>query len=218
MSKMTIKEAGRYANFLESMINEAIYLSAYGGLDSKMKTVTELHKKSEAYSEAEDKEVIVEFTNDIDVEIEDLNKIVDSLVEEKIALSDSIAKAKKEIVIPVDKEKSLSLDSSIEYAKLLRNIVDNYYSNFLQVKGSKEERRSQGYAFNVEGNQVPYYYNVEIETELKFDKETFVKKSKLNRELSDKVSNEIEKAMTREIVSFTPKYSYLDKFEELIKS
>ena len=53
MRKMTMQEAGRYANFLERIIDELIYMANYW-MDSKIYSVIETHKKSASYKDATD--------------------------------------------------------------------------------------------------------------------------------------------------------------------
>lgn len=213
-NKMTIKESGRYANFLNEMIQEVQYLSAYG-MDSKLKTITEVHKRSEANKEATDREVVVEFDDKIDIEIEMLNTVVDKLVLQKIDLAEAIAKAKKSIQIKAN-DRALSLDTAIEYAKLLRTISDNYYGNFIDLKESRKESKASDYTFNIEGNQITYWYEVETEVKLKFDKKMFIDKVKNTKSLADKISESIERSMISEIVEFEPEFSYLDSLEDVI--
>lgn len=68
MNKMTMKEAGRYANFLDRTIEELIYLSNYG-MDSKIYSITEIHKKSASYKDALDETIEVEFEDDTEIDI-----------------------------------------------------------------------------------------------------------------------------------------------------
>lgn len=215
MEKITIKEAGRYANFLDRSISLLSTL-VYHGLNSKLIEVVETHKKSMSYKEAEDEIINVEFEDDIDIDIDVLNNIINELVEEKVTLANAIAEAKKNVSIKVDEDKSINLDSSIEYAKILRRISDEFYRPLISKKENKVKEQKKAYAFNVEGNQTPYYYEAEIETVLKYDKNEFIKKDKLNKMLADKISEKIEKAMSSDIVDFKPKYSYLDSIEDIV--
>lgn len=214
MEKISIKEAGRYANFLDRTLSELTGL-IYGQLDSKLMDVTETHKKSEAYKEAEDEIIKVEFEDKIDIELDKLTNIIEKIVEEKINLANAITEAKRNIVIKVE-DKKMDLDSSIEYAKLLRKVCDDYFRILIGKKESKRKTNERAYAFNVEGNQTPYIYEVETETVLKFDKNTFIQKDKENRILADSISKEVDKAMNDDIVSFDPCYSYLDSIEDII--
>lgn len=216
MGNMTIKEAGRYANFLEE-IRQKFSNLAYHGIDSKLIKRTETHKKSEAYKEVEDEIIEEEFEDEIDVEIDILTEILDDIIKEKILLANAIAGAKKEIEIDVESTK-MDLDSSIEYAKLLRRMSSDYFGPLTLRKERKFKKTGTAYAFNIEGNQTPYYYEIEIEETLKYDKNKYVRKDKENRLLADKISQEIDKAMNNDIVDFEPKYNYLDSMEDIINS
>ena len=216
MENMTIKEAGRYANFLDEIRRNFSHLT-YRGIDSKLIKRVETHKKSDAYKEAEDEIIEEEFEDTVDVEIDILTEILDDIIEEKILLASAIAKAKKEIVIDVDNKK-MDLDSSIEYAKLLRKMSIDYFNPLICRKEKKAKRTGTAYAFNMEGNQTPYYYEIEIEETLKYNKEEYIKKDKENRLLADKISQEIDRVMNSDIVDFEPKYNYLDSMEDIISS
>lgn len=215
VEKMTIKEAGRYANFLEDTRQKLSNL-AYDGIDSKLIHVVENHKRSEAYKEAEDEIIEVEFEDEIDVELDTLTEILDDIIKEKITLANAIAKAKREINIEINEKTIMDLDSSIEYAKLLRKMSTDYFYPLINRKESKTKETKRAYAFNVEGNQTPYFYEVEIEKTLKYDKNKFIRKDKENRLLADKISQEIDKAMNSDIVEFEPKYNYLDSIEDIV--
>lgn len=215
MDKITIKEAGRYANFLERTLDRLTALS-YRGLESKIFKSEELHKKSASYKEAEDDTITIEYEDVVDISVEDLTKLILSIVKEKATLADMIAEAKKGISIEVD-DISMNLDSSIEYAKVLRKVSDNYFKNLSRMKDSKRKEQERGYAFNVEGNQTGYFYEKEITTTLQFDKTEIIEKDKEQRMLADKLSEKIEQSMSQPLVEFEPTYSYLDTFEEVIK-
>ena len=214
MQKLTIKEAGRYANFLDRTL-ESLTMLSYRGLESKLYETKELHKKSVSYKEAEDETIEVEYESIVDIDVEDLTDLISEIVSEKALLADRIADAKKVIKIEVD-DKVLNLDSSIEYAKLLRRVSDNYLRRLGRLKDSKKKEQRRGYAFNVEGNQTAYFYETEIITSLLFNKEELIEKDKEYRMLADKLSEKVEQAMSQELVEFEPTYSYLDTLEDVI--
>lgn len=216
MGNMTIKEAGRYANFLETMRQSFSNLVCHG-IDSKLIKRVETHKKSEAYKEAENEIIEEEFEDEIDVEIDILTEILEDIIKEKILLANAISEAKKEIVIDVEGTE-IDLDSSVEYAKLLRKMSSDYFRPLIIRKEKKFKRTGTAYAFNVEGNQIPYYYEIEFEETLKYDKNKYIRKDKENKLLADKISQEIDKAMNSDIVEFEPKYNYLDSMEDIINS
>lgn len=215
MERMTMKEAGRYANFLNKTIDELIYLSTYG-MDSKIFSITEIHKKSASYKDAVDETIEVEFEDDIEIDIPNLTKLLDDLFYEKSFLAESIAEAKKDLIIKIDDNKDMNLDAAIEYAKLLRRFSELYLRGLAEKKDKKTKERRTGYAFNVEGNQTPYIYEAEVITTIAYDRKPLSEKIKINNLLADRISERIDLAMNLESVDFIPKFSYLDRPEDII--
>ena len=215
MERMTMKEAGRYANFLNKTIDELIYLSTYG-MDSKIFSITEIHKKSASYKDAVDETIEVEFEDDIEIDIPNLTKLLDDLFYEKSFLAESIAEAKKDLIIKIDDNKDMNLDAAIEYAKLLRRFSELYLRGLAEKKDKKTKERRTGYAFNVEGNQTPYIYEAEVITTIVYDRKPLSEKIKINNLLADRISERIDLAMNLESVDFIPKFSYLDRPEDII--
>lgn len=215
MEKMTMKEAGRYANFLNKTIDELIYLSTYS-MDSKIYSITEIHKKSASYKDAVDETIEVEFEDDIEIDIPNLTKLLEDLFYDKSFLAESIAEAKKDLIIKIDDNTDMNLDAAIEYAKLLRRFSDSYLRVLAEKKDKKTKERRTGYAFNVEGNQTPYIYEAEVITTITYDRKPLSEKIKINNLLADRISERIDLAMNLESVNFMPKFSYLDRPEDII--
>lgn len=215
MEKMTMKEAGRYANFLNKTIDELIYLSTYS-MDSKIYSITEIHKKSASYKDAVDETIEVEFEDDIEIDIPNLTKLLEDLFYDKSFLAESIAEAKKDLIIKIDDNTDMNLDAAIEYAKLLRRFSELYLRVLAEKKDKKTKERRTGYAFNVEGNQTPYIYEAEVITTITYDRKPLSEKIKINNLLADRISERIDLAMNLESVNFMPKFSYLDRPEDII--
>lgn len=216
MEMMTIKESGRYANFLDRTIDHLIQSPNYE-VSSKIFSVKEIHKKSASYKEAEDEIVYVEYEDILDIDIPQLTDLLEQLIEEKALLADKIAEAKKGISIELEGKIPMNLDSSIEYAKLLRRFSSHYLSSLTTNKDSKSKEKRTGYAFNIEGNQTSYYYETEVLTTVLYDREQLIKKDKQTRKAADKISQKIEQAMNKNIVEFEPKYNYLDSIEDIVE-
>ena len=85
-------------------------------------------------------------------------------------------------------------------------------------KPSKNKKEGKAYAFNVDGNQSPYFYQIEVETKLLFDKNKIIKLDKENKKLADEISKEIDKKMSEDIIEFVPKYNYLDSVEDILNN
>jgi len=216
MDKMTMKEAGRYANFLKET-EESLYNITANGMESKLVKITETHRKSLAYKEAEDEIIEREFDDMVDTDIDTITGTIKDLIEEKMKLSAAIAEAKKKIKINIGGTK-VDLDSAVEYAKNLRRMSYCYFHPLVMRKPSKNKKEGKAYAFNVDGNQSPYFYQIEVETKLLFDKNKIIKLDKENKKLADEISKEIDKKMSEDIIEFVPKYNYLDSVEDILNN
>lgn len=215
MEKMTMKEAGRYANFLDRTIDELIYLANYG-MDSKIYSITENHRKSSSYKDAIDEIIEVEFEDDVEIDVPNLTLLLEDLFLEKSMLAESIAEAKKSLIIKIDENRNMNLDAALEYAKLLRRFSESYLRPLANRKDKKSKEKRTGYAFNVEGNQAPYIYEAEVITKVIYETKPLSEKIKANNYLADRISEKIDMAMNLESVEFIPKFNYLDRCEDII--
>lgn len=214
MGKMTMKEAGRYANFLDRIIDELVYMANYG-MDSKIYIVTETHKKSASYKDASDETIEIEFEDDSEIDVPNLTKLVEELFIEKSNLAQSIAETKKDLKIEIDGIDNMNLDAALEYAKLLRRFSESYLRPLANKKDRKSKENRTGYAFNMEGNQTPYIYETEIITKIIFDTKPLSEKIKENNQLADTISQKIDMVMSLESVDFNPKFNYLDSYQDI---
>ena len=210
-----MKEAGRYANFLDRIIDELIYMANYE-MNSKIYSVIETHKKSASYRDATDEIIEVEFEDNSEIDVPNLTKLVEELFIEKSNLAQSIAEAKKDLNIEIDGIENMNLDAALEYAKLLRRFSESYLRPLANRKDRKSKEKRTGYAFNVEGNQTPYIYEAEIITKIIFDTKSLSEKIKENNQLADKISQKIDMAMSIESVEVTPKFNYLHSSQDII--
>lgn len=216
INNLTLKEAGRYANTLKRHMDEIVLLP-HCGLQGKLSTTTELHKRKASYKEAEDETIIVEHDDRIDVEIRDLDKVLFTLLEEKAKLAEAISEGKKKIKLEVEGEEIIrNLDSAIEYAKNLRRISQSYFEDFINLRDSKRKSQGKAYGMNVEGNQMPYYYEIETVITLNYDKEKYIEKDKEIKFKADRISEAIERASTEPSIDFVPRFNYLDSLEDVI--
>lgn len=216
-SKLTLKEAGRYANTLKKHI-EDIGMLPHIGLESKMTTTIELHKRNASFKDAEDEIITVEHNDIIDVEIKDLDKVLFELLEEKVGLAEAISEGKKVMKLQVEGEDiTRNLDSAIEYAKLLRMISQSYFDGFIKNRDSRKKSQGRAYFVNLEGNQMPYYYDIETTTTLNYNRENYIEKDKEIKLKADRISEAIERASTEPYIDFVPKFNYFDSLEDVIR-
>ena len=212
---LTLKEAGRYSNFLRDKIDEVLNMP-YGSFRGQMIKTVEHHKKSESFKDAVNEDKEVEYEDEIDITVDELDAILELLVKEKAMLAEQIAEGKKKLKVEADGEVK-NLDASIEYAKLLRHIASGYYRHFINKKEGKYKDEGQAYGVNVEGNQISYIYEIEREVTLKYNKDEYVKKNKAIKKKADRISEAVEKAMIEKSIKFVPKFSYLDSIEDMIE-
>lgn len=218
---MSIKEAGRYSNFLKSSIYQLEALSMIG-FESRIQETKIIHKRSKAKEGLEDiieTEPSVDLIKVEDTSLEDIDKIIDDLILEKVLLTDAINRAKEKILIDVNGflgDHKLGLDAAIELSKSLRGKSDNFYLNLLRKEEGKFIGHETGYTFNIEGNQVAYIYETETKTKLLFSPDDYREENKKRLLLADGISESIDLFMTKALVDFKPKYSYLDSLDELI--
>ena len=213
---MSIKEAGRYANSLSKLQDKLAFIIV-NGMNSKLYKEVEIHKKSEAYSEHLDETIETEHDDMVDAELSEALALLDEIVKEKVSLACEIQKAKRLISINIPgSELDLDLDTAIEYAKLLRDVSASVYLPLRSRKSSKRKIRGTGYAFNVEGNQSSYNYEVEVITSILFNNSEMTKKDKETRFLADTLSQEVDKEMSKELVNHSPKFNYLDSIQDVV--
>jgi len=210
--KLNIKEACRYQNFLDSVINT---LSGYiRDTDNAIK-ITEIHLKSKNNSDAEDEILDKTTERQFDCSVVDIAYLINNLIGEKCKLSNAIEHAKRGIVINVDNQE-FTLDSALENAKRCRALSGNIkVLTNLKSRGSKKS--GSDYKFNVEGNQVRYVYDVEVVTTIDYDRNNIIKLYKKLVDKADKLSNKIELAMLQDVVDYEMIYDLHDSVEEIVE-
>lgn len=210
----TLKECSRYANFIQTNIDKIHYMIK-GGLNASMYSSTELHKKSSANKDFVDEIVETEYENTYNLTIEQASDLLESLLYEKFSLSTAINEGKKNMFVSIHGIET-GIDTALEYAKALRNSSGYYYNILGQLKDSKKKEMTNGFMINVEGNQVGFRYEVEKETKLNFDKNAINVKNKELKAIADDISIQVDEMMSSNKIDFTPKFNYLDTFEEFL--
>ena len=201
---MNLKEAFRYQNKLESLMGEARL-----SIETQTHCLTTIkrHLKSKANQEAKDDEEIVEtdphFCND------DVIEFMDWLIGQREHLTMAINAAKSSL--------DIDLDASIETNKF-RQAACSSIRRMLSYSPSKRIERGTDYRFNVEGNQTPYVYDVEVETKDAFDREMAKSIMRDTIKCSDEVSSMIDAAMINTTVDYKQLFDVNDSFEDVMAS
>lgn len=201
---MNLKDAFRYQSFLDRRLSDGC-ASVYDRTHAY--DITKKHLKSKANPDVEDVEESVDngefFRND------DVIRFLLSLVEERSALTQAIDNAKKSL--------AFDIDAAVESNKF-RQRVASAITTMLKFQGKTVTNKETDYKFNVEGNQVMYYYDVESDYVEAYDRESAKAVVKELVTTSDAVSSDIDSAMINTVVDYTPKYNVNDTFEDMMES
>jgi len=201
---MNLKEAFRYQNFLDRLLNQTM---ATMSIQDNLLEVSKVHRRSKAISSAEDETEVAEVTELVvpDTAI----SLALSIVKEKDALTKAIGVAKGNLAGGIG-----DMDAAIEANKCRQSVAEKIRS----IKSGKKVERGTGYTFNGEGNQVPYIYDVEVTTTERFDRAKL--KATMQDLLSeaDKVSAQIDEAVVNTKVDYKAPWDVNASFEDILSA
>lgn len=197
---MNLKESFRYQNFLG-----ALHSSAASSLvdERHCLTTTKTHLRNKANSDAED------VTEQVDVgefhKNDDVLRFMLYIIEEREKLTFAISQAKASI--------GFDLDAAVETNKL-RQTVSRNINMMLRYKGTKRTERGTDYKFNAEGNQTPYYYDIEVVTEENFNRAQAKSAAQSVITKADEVSAAIDAALINTRVDYEIPFNVNDSFDD----
>ncbi len=202
---MYLKEAFRYQNFLNDLIcTTSGYLT---GNQYTTKTVQN-HLRSKANPGAEDEVIDLSADRPLAYTANQMVDFLQHLIDEKQALTEAISTAKKGCSIDIDAEIANNRT---------RQSVASLFSRMSGIRPTERLTKAYGYKFNAEGNQVQYAYDVKEVTTIDFDRNKAKAASKSLIQKADEISTAIDKVMVELEISYTPKYSVNDSFEDAIE-
>lgn len=199
---MNLKESFRYQNFLDRMMRSACSSIQNG---EHAFTVTKVHNKTKANPDATDLNEVVEV--DEFVPNDDVIRFMQWLIEEREKLTKAISVAKADA--------GFDIDAAVETNKF-RQAANAAVKRMLGFRGTKRTERGQDYKFNAEGNQMPYYYEIEVTSAEAYDK---VASKEFMRSViadADKASSDIDSAMINSAVDYTPRFDVNESFEDVM--
>ena len=202
---MNLKEAFRYQNFLDRLLIEN---NGVLGSQSNLLEVTRLHRRNKSNASAEDETETVEVPELIEPEVS--LKFGLQLIEEREKLTLAIDAAKGTLAAG-----KLDMDAAIE-ANKYRQSLARQIGTALRSKAGKKVERGTGYPFNAEGNQVSYYYDIEVTTKERFDRPKL--KATMQKLLADadKVSAQIDEAVVNTQVDYEAPWDVNASYEDII--
>ena len=205
---MNLKEAFRFQNKLQGLMNEAQSILQDDRNITKTQT-TIFHKK-----------VMPELENEITVDMapseyaDRINEIMSFLLwlldeHEKLAKGIHNAKA----ALPIDMDNEVSLNSRRQQiASTLRYMVDLRSSEILQPGGG------MGYRFNAEGNQVSYRCDAKRVTTINFDRNKARTYALAMNRKADEISAELDRCMVNSEVDYAMPFDVNDSFSIIFES
>ena len=205
---MNLKEAFRFQNKLQALMNEAQSILLQDRNITKTQT-TVFHKK-----------IMPELENEVTVDIapsehaDRINEVVSFmlyLLDEHEKLAKGIHDAKA--ALPIDMDNEVSLNGKRQnIASVLRRMVDLRSSEQLMPGGGI------GYRFNAEGNQVSYRCDAKRVTTINFDRNKMRSRlSELNRK-SDEVSAQLDRCMVNSEVAYEAPFDVNDSFPTVFEN
>lgn len=199
---MNLKESFRYQNFLDTLMRNA---SASIQCKEHCFEVVKHHFKNKANPDTTDMDEIVE-----NGEFHKNDKVIafmEWLVAEREKLTTAIGNAKSSI--------GFDLDSAIETNKF-RQMVNSSIKGMLRYIPGKRIEQGRDYKFNIEGNQMAYIYDIEIESNDAFDRDDAKRVMRTMITKADEVSSEIDAAMINTNVEYIPRFDVNNSFDDVM--
>ena len=129
-------------------------------------------------------------------------------IEAKQALTEAISIAKSAL--------DFDMDAAVESNKF-RQSANSALKRVIQGnKPYERTERDSDYKFNAEGNQTPYYYEVEVVAEEMFDKTKVRSVAKDLISAANELSAKIDSAMVNTVVDYEPVFDVNDSFDDII--
>lgn len=199
---MNLKEAFRYQNRLQTLLNSAQSILRADENVTRTQTTYLRHKVT---LEAEDETVVKEPETEYFDRITDVARFLAYVMTEKEKLSAAIRKAKAALDVDIDTEVSLNAQRQ-SLAATFRRMCD--------LRGSEKivSGGGTGYRFNADGNQTVYSCDVKCVKTINFDRNVVRRElQKLNAK-ADEVSAKVDLSMVTTIVEYEPPFDVNDTF------
>lgn len=202
---MNLKEAFRYQNKLQALMEEAQDILSRDSNITKVKN-TYLHKK--VMSEAENETTVDLPGTEYAEQITEIAGFLLYLLHQREVLAKEIRAAKNQL--PIDMDSEVSLNSK-------RQSIAHTFQHMANLRSSEVlvPHGGTGYRFNADGNQVSYKCDVARVTAINFDR-CIVRKylAQMNRK-SDAVSAELDRCLVNTEVDFAPPFDVNDSFADV---
>ena len=203
---MNLKEAFRFQNKLQSMMDEA---QSILGSTANITKVQNTYLRKKVMPEAENETTIDAPATEYSEQITLVAEFLLHLLSEREKLSVAIFQAKAGLNLPAGLDGEVSLNSKRqEVAGLFRRMAGLRSSEVLIPNGGT------GYRFNNEGNQVSYRCDVKRVTTINFDRNKIRKMCGDLSKKSDEVSASLDFVLVNTQVEYTVPFDVNDTLAE----
>ena len=204
---MNLKEAFRYQNKLQNLMDEA---EAILNRDRNVTKVENTALRHKVNPDAEDETTVEKPDTEYAEQITEIAVFLMFLLNERERLSCAIRAAKQAMDIDFDGESSLNTKRQ-EIARIFRHMgeircSENLYSG-----------AGVGYKFNAEGNQVSYKCDLKKVTTINFDRNKVRSYAGGLSKKADQISGELDKRMVTTEVSYEAPFDVNDTFAEVLQ-
>ena len=207
---MNLKEAFRFQNKLQSMMDEA---QSILGSTANITKVQNTYLRKKVMPEAENETTIDAPATEYSEQITLVAEFLLHLLSEREKLSVAIFQAKAGLDLPAGLDGEVSLNSKRqEVAGLFRRMAGLRSSEVLIPNGGT------GYRFNNEGNQVSYRCDVKRVTTINFDRNKIRKMCGDLSKKSDEVSAALDSVLVNTQVEYTVPFDVNDTFAEAFEA
>ena len=205
---MNLKEAFRYQNKLQALLDEA---QGILDCDSNVTNVANTYLRHKVMAEAEDETILDLPQTEYAQQITDIARFMLYLLEEKGRLFAAIRKAKDALDMDMDSEVSLNAARQ-SVARTFKRMNDLRSSEQLLSGGGT------GYRFNAEGNQISYRCDVKRVTTINYDRKKVRNHlAALNRKI-DAVSVKLDRCLINSSVEYEAPFDVNDSFAEVFEA
>lgn len=199
---MNLKESFRYQNFLDKLMRDAC--SSIQSREHSFK-ITKFHNKTKANPDAVDLTEVVEVEDFIPND--DVIRFMQWLITEREKLTKAISAAKVAV--------GFDIDAAVETNKF-RQAANAAVKRMLTNRAVKRIECGKDYKFNAEGNQMPYFYDIEITSTEAYDRATSRDFMRAAIAEADKVSADIDSAMINSTVDYVARFDVNESFEDVM--
>ena len=205
---MNLKEAFRYQNKLQSLLDEA---QGILDCDANVTKVANTYLRHKVMPEAEDETVMDVAQTEYAEQITDVARFMIYLLEEKSRLFAAIRKAKDALDMDMDSEVSLNAT---------RQSIARTFKRMNDLRNSEQtiSNGGTGYRFNAEGNQISYRCDVKRVTTINYDRNVIrTELGKLNKQ-ADETSTKIDLCLVTSKVDYEPPFDVNSSFAEAFEA